>query len=102
MADADGPSYLPATAVETVVTIVESVASGGHSVRGWEAAAHWVAKVRAMGQEENTLIFYIGDNGGPTNGTTSQNGPLREGELERARRWGAELAAAMAEQLVPA
>lgn len=29
-------------------------------------------------------------------------GPLRDGELERARRWGAELAAAMAEQLVPA
>jgi flavodoxin len=29
-------------------------------------------------------------------------GPLREGELERARRWGEELAAAMARQLVPA
>ena len=29
-------------------------------------------------------------------------GPLREGELERARRWGAELAKEMAEQLVPA
>ena len=29
-------------------------------------------------------------------------GPLRDGELERARRWGTELAAAMAEQLVPA
>ena len=29
-------------------------------------------------------------------------GPLRDGELERARRWGAELAEAMAEQLVPA
>ena len=29
-------------------------------------------------------------------------GPLRAGELERARRWGAELAAAMAKQLVPA
>src|SRR5204862_1352867 len=39
---------VPATAVETVATIVESVASGGHSVRGWEAAAQWVVKVRAM------------------------------------------------------
>ena len=29
-------------------------------------------------------------------------GPLRAGEAERARRWGAELAAAMAKQLVPA
>ena len=29
-------------------------------------------------------------------------GPLRDGELERARRWGTELAAAMAEHLVPA
>ena len=29
-------------------------------------------------------------------------GPLREGELERARRWGTELAEALAAQLVPA
>ena len=29
-------------------------------------------------------------------------GPLREGELERARRWGSALAEAMAAQLVPA
>jgi arylsulfatase A-like enzyme len=34
-------------------------------------------KVRDMGQEENTLIFYIADNGGPTQSTTSGNGPLR-------------------------
>jgi arylsulfatase A-like enzyme len=33
--------------------------------------------VRERGQEENTLIFFIADNGGPTQGTTSQNGPLR-------------------------
>jgi arylsulfatase A-like enzyme len=30
-----------------------------------------------MGQEENTLIFYLSDNGGPTRHTTSSNGPLR-------------------------
>jgi hypothetical protein len=29
-------------------------------------------------------------------------GPLREGELERARKWGVELAKALSEQLVPA
>lgn len=36
-----------------------------------------LAKIRALGQEENTLIFYISDNGGPTQSTTSSNGPLR-------------------------
>lgn len=36
-----------------------------------------MAKIRAMGQEENTLVFFIGDNGGPTASTTSNNGPLR-------------------------
>lgn len=34
-------------------------------------------KVRAMGQENDTLVFYIADNGGPTQSTTSGNGPLR-------------------------
>ncbi|QIF03994.1 sulfatase-like hydrolase/transferase [Roseimicrobium sp. ORNL1] len=34
-------------------------------------------KIRAQGQEENTLIFFFADNGGPTPQTTSQNGPLR-------------------------
>jgi len=34
-------------------------------------------KVRTLGQEENTLVFYIGDNGGPTQATTSYNGALR-------------------------
>lgn len=34
-------------------------------------------KIRAQGQEENTLIFFFADNGGPTRQTTSQNGPLR-------------------------
>jgi arylsulfatase A-like enzyme len=36
-----------------------------------------MAKIREMGQEENTLVFYISDNGGPTQSTTSSNGPLR-------------------------
>jgi len=34
-------------------------------------------KIRDLGQEENTLVFYIADNGGPTQSTTSQNGGLR-------------------------
>jgi arylsulfatase A-like enzyme len=36
-----------------------------------------MAKIRALGQEENTLVFFIADNGGPTASTSSANGPLR-------------------------
>ena len=42
-----------------------------------DAIGRVLAKVRALGQEENTLFFFIGDNGGPTASTTSRNGPLR-------------------------
>jgi len=42
-----------------------------------DAVARVLAKVREIGQEENTLIFFLCDNGGPTQQTTSQNGPLR-------------------------
>lgn len=42
-----------------------------------DAIGQVLGKVRELGQEENTLIFFISDNGGPTQGTTSQNGPLR-------------------------
>ncbi len=41
-----------------------------------EAIGSVLAKIRANGQEENTLIFFISDNGGPTPTTTSGNGPL--------------------------
>ena len=34
-----------------------------------------LAKIREHRQEENTLIFFFSDNGGPTAQTTSGNGP---------------------------
>src|ERR1035437_5537968 len=36
-----------------------------------------LAKLREHGLEENTLIFFLSDNGGPTLATTSRNDPLR-------------------------
>jgi arylsulfatase A-like enzyme len=42
-----------------------------------DAVGSVLAKIRELGQEENTLIFFISDNGGPTAQTTSGNGPLR-------------------------
>lgn len=36
-----------------------------------------LGKVRELGQEENTLIIFLSDNGGPTPVTTSSNRPLR-------------------------
>ncbi|MBC7820712.1 MAG: sulfatase-like hydrolase/transferase [Planctomycetaceae bacterium] len=42
-----------------------------------DAIGRVMAKVREIGQEENTLYFFIGDNGGPTQSTTSANGGLR-------------------------
>lgn len=42
-----------------------------------DAVGQVLAKVRQLGQEENTLVFFLADNGGPTPQTTSNNGPLR-------------------------
>lgn len=42
-----------------------------------DAVGRVLAKLREIKQEENTLIWFFSDNGGPTQSTTSQNGPLR-------------------------
>jgi arylsulfatase A-like enzyme len=42
-----------------------------------DAVGRVLEQMRAMGQEENTLVFFFSDNGGPTASTTSKNGPLR-------------------------
>lgn len=42
-----------------------------------DAVGAVLKQVKDMGQEENTLVFFLSDNGGPTKQTTSGNGPLR-------------------------
>jgi arylsulfatase A-like enzyme len=42
-----------------------------------DAVGRVMAKVRQLGQEENTLVVFYSDNGGPTPETTSRNDPLR-------------------------
>lgn len=42
-----------------------------------DAVGEILKKVRDLGQEEKTLIFFLSDNGGPTGLTTSRNDPLR-------------------------
>ncbi|MFZ5833257.1 MAG: sulfatase-like hydrolase/transferase [Planctomycetota bacterium] len=42
-----------------------------------DAIGRVMAKVRELGEEENTLVFFYSDNGGPTLQTTSRNDPLR-------------------------
>ncbi len=42
-----------------------------------DAVGSVLSKLRELNLEENTLIFFFSDNGGPTPSTTSGNGPLR-------------------------
>jgi arylsulfatase B len=39
-----------------------------------------LAELRESGVEENTLVVFLGDNGGPTSELTSSNAPLRGGK----------------------
>ncbi|MDR3405807.1 MAG: sulfatase-like hydrolase/transferase [Chthoniobacter sp.] len=45
-----------------------------------ESIGRVLAQLRASGQEENTLIVFLSDNGGPTQELTSSNAPLRGGK----------------------
>lgn len=47
-----------------------------------DAVGRVLGKVREMNAEENTIVFFIADNGGPTQGTTSGNGILRGHKME--------------------
>jgi len=40
-----------------------------------------VAKLRETGQENDTLVFFVSDNGGPTKEITASNAPLRGGKV---------------------
>lgn len=42
-----------------------------------DAVGHVLGKLREHGLEEDTLVFFLSDNGGPTPQTTSNNLPLR-------------------------
>lgn len=42
-----------------------------------DAVGKVMSKVRELGQEENTLVMFYSDNGGPTRETSSRNDPLR-------------------------
>lgn len=41
-----------------------------------DAVGRILKKIKDMGQEENTIVFFLSDNGGPTGQTTSSNLPL--------------------------
>ena len=45
-----------------------------------DAVGAVLAKVHTSGTDENTLVIFISDNGGPTSVTTSSNGALRGGK----------------------
>jgi arylsulfatase A-like enzyme len=42
-----------------------------------DAVGRVLNKIRELGLEKDTLVFFFSDNGGPTRQTTSGNGPLR-------------------------
>ncbi|QJE94653.1 sulfatase-like hydrolase/transferase [Luteolibacter luteus] len=42
-----------------------------------DAVGEVLGKVKELGLEEDTLVYFVSDNGGPTDVTTSGNGPLK-------------------------
>lgn len=42
-----------------------------------DAIGRVMTRLRELGEQENTLVFFYSDNGGPTHETTSRNDPLR-------------------------
>jgi len=45
-----------------------------------DAVGRVLRKLRERGEEKDTLVFFLSDNGGPTRELTSSNRPLREGK----------------------
>jgi arylsulfatase A-like enzyme len=79
--------YLPFNAVHAPLESIEKYLSRFNNIQDAkrrtfaamlsamdDAVGSVLAKIRELGQEENTLIFFLSDNGGPTGQTTSGNG----------------------------
>ncbi|MES2438012.1 MAG: sulfatase-like hydrolase/transferase [Verrucomicrobiota bacterium] len=82
--------YLPFNAVHAPLEVTEKYESRFTSIADTkrrhfagllssldDAVGSVLGKVRELNLEEDTLVIFIADNGGPTQQTTSSNGPLR-------------------------
>lgn len=82
--------YLPFNAVHQPMQALEKYTARFNSIQDLkrrtfagmlaamdDAVGRVLTMVRESNLEENTLIFFISDNGGPTGGNTSRNDPLR-------------------------
>jgi len=80
-------SHTPLQAPEETLKKLEGIADPNRrayaalTIKLDEAVGTVLARLRGLGLEENTLVFFIGDNGGPIGkkfaGNSSTNGPLR-------------------------
>jgi len=82
--------YLPFNAVHAPMQATEKYLARFHDIKDERRRTHAamlsalddavgsvLTKLRETGLEKKTLIFFLGDNGGPTPTTTSNNAPLR-------------------------
>ena len=82
--------YMPFNAVHTPMEVLEKYRERFPAVKDKKRRTYLamlsalddgvgtiLKKVRNCGLEENTLIFFLSDNGGPTSKNTSRNDPLR-------------------------